>query len=141
MPLCSTLATSGGVAICPSVCGMGCTAAVVWDQAYLGYDFGDHPLNPVRLDLTIRLSRELGVLDGLRVVPPTPADESQPLTVHDADYLAAVRRASGDPTFEGYGLGTADDPVFPGMYDASALVAGGSALAAGLVSDGGAQHA
>jgi acetoin utilization protein AcuC len=120
---------------------MGCTAAVVWDEAYLDYDFGDHPLNPVRLDLTIRLARELGVLDGVRVVPPTPADESQLLTIHDADYLRAVRRASDDPTFEGYGLGTADDPVFPGMYDASALVAGGSALAAQLVSDASVQHA
>ena len=141
MPLCSTLATSGGVAICPSVCGMGCAAALVWDEAYLGYDFGDHPLNPVRLDLTIRLARELGVLDGVRIVPPTPADERQLLTVHDAGYLSAVRRASDDPAFEGYGLGTSDDPVFPGMYDASALVAGGSALAAGLVSDGAPQHA
>jgi acetoin utilization protein AcuC len=120
---------------------MGCTAAVVWDEAYLGYDFGDHPLNPVRLDLTIRLARELGVLDGVRVVPPTSADESQLLTIHDAGYLRAVRRASDDPTFEGYGLGTTDDPVFPGMYHASALIAGGSALAAQLVSDGSAQHA
>src|SRR5215471_3416151 len=141
MPLCSTLATSGGVAICPSVCGMGCAAAVVWDEAYLGYDFGDHPLNPVRLDLTVRLARELGVLDGVRVVPPTPADESQLLTIHDAGYLRAVRRASDDPTFEGYGLGTSDDPVFPGMYDASALIAGGSARAAELVADAGVQHA
>jgi acetoin utilization protein AcuC len=120
---------------------MGCTAAVVWDEAYLRYDFGDHPLNPVRLDLTIRLARELGLLDAVRVVPPVPADESQLLTIHDADYLRAVRRASDDPTFEGYGLGTTDDPVFPGMYDASALVAGGSALAAELVSDGNMQHA
>jgi acetoin utilization protein AcuC len=120
---------------------MGCAAAIVWDEAYLGYNFGDHPLNPVRLDLTMRLARELGVLDGARIVPPTPADERQLLTIHDADYLGAVRHASDDPTFEGYGLGTADDPVFPGMYHASALVAGGSALAAGLVSDGSAQHA
>lgn len=120
---------------------MGCTAAVVWDEAYLAYDFGDHPLNPVRLDLTMRLARELGVLDGVRVVPPTPADESQLLTVHDPGYLRAVRRASDDPTFEGYGLGTSDDPVFPGMYQASALVAGGSALAARLVCDAGTQHA
>ncbi len=120
---------------------MGCTAAVVWDETYLGYDFGDHPLNPVRLDLTIRLARELGVLDGVRVVPPAPADESQLLSIHDVAYLRAVRRASDDPTFEGYGLGTADDPVFPGMYHASALVAGGSALAAQIVSDGNAQHA
>jgi len=116
---------------------MGCAAAVVWDEGYLAYDFGDHPLNPIRLDLTIRLARELGVLDAVGVVAPVPADEAQLLTVHDVDYLDAVRRASTDSTFEGYGLGTSDDPIFPGMYEASALVAGGSALAARLVWDGG----
>jgi acetoin utilization protein AcuC len=118
-----------------------CAAAVVWDEGYLAYDFGDHPLNPVRLDLTIRLARALGVLDAVTVVPPTPADETQLLTVHDADYLDAVRRASVDPAFDGYGLGTSDDPVFAGMYDASALVAGGSALAARMLWDGGVEHA
>ena len=84
----------------------------------------------MRLDLTIRLARSLGVLDRLDVLEPVAADEQQLLTVHDADYLAAVREASDDPTFAGFGLGTTDDPVFPGMYDASALIAGGSALAA-----------
>ena len=120
---------------------MRCHSLAIWDERYLAYDFGDHPLNPVRLDLTIRLARELGVLDRLDVRPPEPADEQQLLTIHDADYLAAVRTASSDQTFEGYGLGTTDDPVFPGMYDASALVAGGSAQAALAMWRGEAEHA
>jgi acetoin utilization protein AcuC len=120
---------------------MGCTAGVVWDEGYLAYDFGDHPLSPVRLDLTIRLARELGVLDTVTMRAPAPADERQLLTVHDAEYLAAVREAGADPSFTGYGLGTADDPVFPGMYEASALVAGGSALAAQMVCDRAVEHA
>jgi len=120
---------------------MGCSAGIVWDEGYLAYDFGDHPLNPMRLDLTIRLARELGVLDEVAIVVPQPADEAQLLTVHDADYLDAVRRASTDPTFDGYGLGTTDDPVFPGMFEASALVAGGSALAARTLWDGEVEHA
>jgi acetoin utilization protein AcuC len=120
---------------------MACSASAVWDERYLAYDFGDHPLNPVRLDLTIRLARELGVLDELTVVAPEPADEQQLRTVHDADYLDAVRRASDDPSFSGYGLGTTDDPVFPGMYDVSALIAGGSAIAARQVSSGAVEHA
>ncbi|MBN9618757.1 MAG: acetoin utilization protein AcuC, partial [Actinobacteria bacterium] len=62
-------------------------------------------------------------------------------TVHDAGYLAAVRAASDDPTFNGYGLGTTDDPVFPGMYDAAALVAGGSAQAALRMWRGEVEHA
>ncbi|HKC26929.1 MAG TPA: acetoin utilization protein AcuC [Jatrophihabitans sp.] len=120
---------------------MECTAVAIWDERYLDYDFGDHPLNPMRLDLTIRLARELGVLERLKVVAPQPADEAQLLTVHDKAYLDAVREASADPTFAGFGLGTTDDPVFPGMYDASALVAGGSAQAAQRLWSGEVQHA
>jgi acetoin utilization protein AcuC len=61
--------------------------------------------------------------------------------VHTADYLDAVQRASADPTFTGYGLGTDDDPVFAGMYEASALIAGGSAIAAREVWEGRVEHA
>src|SRR6266542_1435494 len=121
------VAAGPGKAPRDNVAAMGCTASVVWDEGYLAYDFGDHPLNPVRLDLTIRLARELGVLDAVTVLAPVPADEPQLLTVHDPDYLAAVREAGADPSFAGYGLGTTDDPVFPGMYEASALIGRGAA--------------
>jgi acetoin utilization protein AcuC len=120
---------------------MDCSVGAIWDERYLAYDFGDHPLNPVRLDLTIRLARELGVLDRLDITAPEPADEKQLLTIHDADYLAAVRTASEHPDFSGFGLGTTDDPVFAGMYEASALVAGGSAQAALRMWNGEVDHA
>jgi acetoin utilization protein AcuC len=120
---------------------MACSAAAVWDEGYLAYDFGEHPMNPVRLDLTIRLARELGVLDRLELLAPRPAEEAQLLSVHTADYVGAVRRASADPTFAGFGLGTDDDPVFAGMYEASALIAGGSAIAARQVWEGRSEHA
>ncbi len=120
---------------------MDCHVGAIWDERYLAYDFGDHPLNPVRLDLTIRLARELGVLDRLEITAPQPADEAALLTVHDAGYLDAVRRAGSDPTFTGFGLGTTDDPVFEGMYDASALVCGGSAQAAQQLWSGEVEHA
>jgi acetoin utilization protein AcuC len=117
--------------------------AVVWDDALLGYTMGgDHPLHPVRLDLTIRLADALGVLSGerLTVVEPTPADEALLTLVHDPAYLAAVRRAPDDLEV-GHGLHTPDNPVFPGMYDAAALIVGGSVLAARQVHEGRAQHA
>ncbi|MEO8889441.1 MAG: acetoin utilization protein AcuC [Jatrophihabitantaceae bacterium] len=120
---------------------MECSACAIWDEGYLAYDFGDHPMNPVRLELTIALARELGVLDRLAVLPPAPADEQQLLTVHAADYLAAVRTAGEQPDFSGFGLGTDDDPVFAGIYQASALIAGGSAIAARQVWGGHVQHA
>lgn len=120
---------------------MDCRTAAIWDERYLAYDFGDHPLNPVRLDLTVRLARELGVFERLHVTAPEPADEAQLLTIHDAAYIDAVREASADPSFSGFGLGTTDDPVFAGMYEASALVAGGSAQAARAMWSGGFDHA
>jgi acetoin utilization protein AcuC len=104
-------------------------AVVVWDDALLGYDLGSwHPLNPVRLDLTIRLARSLGVLDGVQPLAPVPATDDELHTVHSDDYVAAVKQASRG--YVGHGLGTPDNPVFHRMHEASALVAGGSLMAA-----------
>lgn len=104
-------------------------AVVVWDEAFLGYDLGSwHPLNPVRLDLTIRLARSLGVLDGVQLLAPVSATDDELHTVHSDDYVAAVKRASRG--YVGHGLGTPDNPVFHRMHEASALVAGGSLMAA-----------
>ena len=119
------------------------SVAVVWDESLLGYTMGgEHPLHPVRLDLTMRLADGLGVLDTdrLRVLKPTPADAELLGLVHDPVYLDAVRRAPSDPTV-GHGLGTSDNPIFPAMYDAAALITGGSVLAAEQVHTGAAQHA
>ncbi|MEO7260082.1 MAG: acetoin utilization protein AcuC [Jatrophihabitantaceae bacterium] len=125
----------------PAEIGSDCRTTLVWGQGYLGYDFGEHPLNPVRLDLTMSLARSLGVLDQLTVLEPAPAEESELLTVHAADYLAAVRAAGSDPGYQGFGLGSADNPVFADMFEAAALVAGGSRQAALQVWSGAARHA
>ena len=37
------------------------TAAIVWGEGLLRYDLGDHPLDPVRLELTMALAHGLGV--------------------------------------------------------------------------------
>ena len=105
---------------------------VVWDESLLAYDMGDHPLDPVRVELTIALARELGVLErpGVRLVKPERADDDALGRVHDPRYLEAVRVAPQDPLFAGFGLGTSDNPVFEGMHESSALVAGASVTAA-----------
>ncbi|HEX8929334.1 MAG TPA: acetoin utilization protein AcuC, partial [Actinomycetota bacterium] len=37
---------------------------MAWDERLTGYDFGPgHPLAPVRVELTIALAREFGLLD------------------------------------------------------------------------------
>ena len=51
-----------------------------------------------------------------------PATDVQLELVHIESYIAAVRLAGRpDPasSIPGFGLGTGDDPVFPGMHDAS----------------------
>jgi acetoin utilization protein AcuC len=118
-------------------------AMVVWDRALLGYDLGEHPLDPVRVELTVALAEALGVLDraNVTVTPPVPASDTLLRLVHDAEYLEAVRIAPDDPYFRGHGLNTPDNPVFPRMHDNSALVAGGSVRAAEAVWRGEALHA
>ncbi|WFE49642.1 acetoin utilization protein AcuC [Micromonospora sp. WMMD1155] len=116
---------------------------VVWDESLLAYDMGDHPLDPVRVELTVALARELGVLDrpGVRVVKPEMADDAVLTRVHDPAYLAAVRAAPRDPLFAGYGLGSSDNPVFEGMHESSALIAGATVAAAEAVWRGEARRA
>jgi acetoin utilization protein AcuC len=116
---------------------------VVWDEKLLSYNLGDHPLDPVRVQLTMALARELGLFDraGVTVVRPEPADEAALTRVHDPAYLAAVKAAPDDPFFTGYGLNTPDNPVFDRMHEASALVAGATLAAAEAVWQGRARRA
>ena len=119
--------------------------ALVWDEKLTGYDFGPgHPLAPVRVELTIALTRAFGVLarPEVTVLTPVAAELTELELVHDADYIAAVRQAGldGRPNAR-YGLGTPDDPVFYGMHEASALVAGATLTAARAVWRGEAAHA
>jgi acetoin utilization protein AcuC len=119
------------------------TTVVVWDQALLDYDMGDHPLNPVRVELTMALARELGVLDrpGVQLITPRPATDGELTRVHRADYLDAVRQAPIDPFFLGWGLNTPDNPVFEGMHESSARICGASIAAAEAVWHGTARRA
>jgi acetoin utilization protein AcuC len=122
-----------------------CPLTLVWDERLTGYDFGPgHPLAPVRVELTIALARELGVLDraAVTMVTPAAAQMTELELVHDADYIDAVRQAGLDGRPNGrYGLGTPDNPVFAGMHEASALVAGATLAAARAVWNGQAGHA
>jgi acetoin utilization protein AcuC len=125
--------------------------AVSWDDRLTSYDFGPgHPLAPVRVELTMALAREFGVFDApeVAVITPEPAPEDLLTLVHDESYLEAVRAAGDraargeplDPRSVFFGLGTADDPVFPHMHEASSLVAGATLAAARAVWTSAAAH-
>jgi acetoin utilization protein AcuC len=119
------------------------TTAVVWDSALLDYDMGDHPLNPVRVELTMALARDLGILDrpGVQMITPVEASEIDLTRVHRADYLDAVRMAPVDPFFSGWGLNTPDNPVFDDMHQASARICGATLAATQAVWHGSARRA
>ncbi|MFI9026838.1 acetoin utilization protein AcuC [Streptomyces sp. NPDC053560] len=120
-------------------------AQLMWDEAVTGYDFGPgHPMDPVRLALTMRLVEAYGLHRApVQVAAAKAAGLSTLRLVHRQDYIEAVQQASADPRAAdpAYGLGTEDDPAFAGMHEASALIAGQSVGAAEAVWRGDALHA
>ncbi|HET6152237.1 MAG TPA: acetoin utilization protein AcuC [Marmoricola sp.] len=130
-----------------SPAGCGGRSVVVYDETLTGYDFGPaHPMNPVRVDLTMRLTRALGVLDrpdGLVAVAAPDATDADLLLVHDAALIEAVRRSGADPSQHQprFGLGTDDNPTFLNMHAAARHIVGASLEAARQVWTGQALHA
>jgi acetoin utilization protein AcuC len=116
--------------------------ALVHSDAWRRFDYGpEHPLRMERLGLTWRLMEAYGLtaLPGARVVEPSPASEAEIATFHTPTYLDALKSADGGlepPQAARFGLGAGDNPIFPGLWQAARLVAGGSLLAADLVAGG-----
>jgi acetoin utilization protein AcuC len=120
--------------------------SVPWDDRLLEYDFGhDHPLAPVRVELTMALARSFGLMDlaGVDVVDFPPADDDLLELVHSAEYVRAVRHSASVTHAERvrFGFGTEDNPYFPGMHEASARIVGASVAAARQVWSGVSEHA
>jgi len=116
--------------------------AFVYSPRCAEYDYGrDHPLEPRRPLEAMGLCRKHGLLDKpwIDVCEPQPARAEEMAAFHDWDYLAVLQGAN-DGVFKErmieFGLGTVDCPVFPGVYDYSALVTGGTLLAASLIEEG-----
>ena len=77
-------------------------ACVVFDKTLTDYDFGpSHPMSPLRVDLTMRLAEELGVVgahgSGLATVAAPVASDDLIATVHSGALIEAVMAMSRDP--------------------------------------------
>jgi len=117
-------------------------SAFIYTDAYLDYDYGPtHPLRIIRLKLTYDLIKAYGLLDlpSVQFIPTIKAEEKELAVFHDEEYLSLLRQvnegfALGDAY--AYGLGPGDNPIFPGLFNLSLLVAGATLQAIDFVADG-----
>ncbi len=135
-------------------------SAFIYSDEFSGLEYNpSHPFKPIRAKLTLDLCRRYGLIDQpwVRLVTPQPLDFDQIAEFHDAAYLQTLRSLDAaasayvrspdkssvetgdlllDPKILHYGLGTDDNPIFPGVYDFSALTAGATFLGAQMVANG-----
>jgi acetoin utilization protein AcuC len=102
----------------------------------------NHPLAIIRHAAVLDLVRLLGWLDDEAFVACPVATESELTAFHDPAYVAALRKADATgrvdaETRRQFGIGTLENPVFPGLFERAAATVGGSILAARLASSGG----
>lgn len=117
-------------------------AVLVFSKQFGRHSYGTgHPLKVERLQLTMDLIAAYGLFD----TPDAPwvearnADETDLLKFHSAEYLAMLKLANtgrAPPQALQFGLGSGDNPVFPGLFDWSLLVAGATLECVRQVMDG-----
>ncbi|MEJ2724219.1 MAG: acetoin utilization protein AcuC [Deltaproteobacteria bacterium] len=96
------------------------------------FDFGtDHPYKPERATKTYDLCIRYGVLNHpwMTVLAPEAIDSNLLTLFHEPEYLRLLEQASrGEVRLEMLecGLGTADTPILPGIYEWSLKAAGGT---------------
>jgi len=99
------------------------------------------PFNSQRAAMTREILQSMSLLTGddFGEVRPTPASREAMEVLHSPDYLDILENAQqgqlGLDALEA-GLGSADTPIFKGLYEYSALVAGASLAGADLISSG-----
>ncbi|MCX6023312.1 MAG: acetoin utilization protein AcuC [Chloroflexi bacterium] len=102
----------------------------------------DHPMRPIRLQMTSDLINAYGLLERPEALLalPRPASAEELLSIHTAEYIEAVqslseRRGHLIPGAFGFSE-SGDNPVYSGMWEAALLSTGASLVAMELVLDG-----
>ena len=113
-------------------------AAFVGHEIYREAAYGTmHPLAIARVEAVVDLCGALGWFrEGEYEVSPR-ASESQLARFHDPAYVAALREASASGRVEAgvrerHGIGTMENPLFPGLFERASTSVGGSIRAAEL---------
>jgi acetoin utilization protein AcuC len=122
-------------------------ATVKYSDAWSSYAYAqEHPLKPIRPQLTCELVQAYALLTGDHccAIPAPAATLDEFARFHKAQYLNVLQAASLGQVhvpISQYGLGPGDNPAFPGIFRCSSLIAGASLQAAQLMDAGAAQAA
>lgn len=118
-------------------------AAFVYASRLGSFQFSpDHPFKPERVTRVFKLCSERGLFDipGVKIIAVEEPEPGVLERFHSPEYLAALRRASDgeeiDVDMLQHGLGSAENPVFKGVYEFAALSATASLYAARAILEG-----
>lgn len=100
-----------------------------------------HPLAIPRVETVVDLCRALDWFAPGEYEASPRATEDELAAFHDRDYIEALRRASASGAVDAetrarHGLGTMENPLFPGVFERAATSVGGSIHAARLALGG-----
>ena len=108
------------------------TTAYVYDPIYLEHDLPGHPENKRRLERTMSLLEEQGMLERLTALKPSPISMERLQRNHSQGYIDQVRKVSE----RGGGHLDPDTYVNSRSYDAALVAAGGLVDAVEAMLDG-----
>jgi acetoin utilization protein AcuC len=119
-------------------------AVFVYSPELAGFELSpDHPFKPARARLAYEMCGERGLLTGEGVRSDIFSEPEEGLleTFHAPEYIALLERAESgrevDIEMLHHGLGTAENPIFRGVYTYSRLAATASVRAARAAAAGG----
>ena len=127
----------------------GAVALVYGDELMKHHLSDSHPLQPIRVQLTMELIRSTGLIEHCQLLPPRMATVKELELVHAREYVDLVRRLS-DPAqrhkvprekIVEAGFDAADNPISNELHEGTALVAGATLVAAEAIVSGAALHA
>ena len=104
----------------------------IYSDSVSRFEYGpDHPFRPERATLMLSLCKKYGLIDEpwISIEEPAPIPEELLLLFHTEGYLRTLREAGSGVITEDTvvaGLGTSDNPIFPGMFEKSNFAAGGT---------------
>ncbi len=118
-------------------------ARFIYSSELAGFELSpDHPFKPARARLALEMCRSRGLFEGSAAVVEEFSEPEKGLLErwHTAEYISLLKRAESgrevDVEMLHHGLGTAENPVFRGVYTYSKLAATASVMAARAAAEG-----